>query len=73
LPRILRAVLAATNTKTFNVLQNNGADAHQAVLHVHFTSSRSTTTAAGPASMDSARASFQGSAPELAASIVSRL
>src|SRR5882762_9948370 len=36
LPRISRAVLAATGARTFNVLQNNGADAHQAVFHVHF-------------------------------------
>jgi histidine triad (HIT) family protein len=36
LPRIARAVLAATGTRDFNVLQNNGADAHQAVFHVHF-------------------------------------
>src|ERR1043165_868639 len=36
LPRISRAVLAATGARAFNVLQNNGADAHQAVLHVHF-------------------------------------
>ena len=36
LPRIARAVLAATATTNFNVLQNNGADAHQAVFHVHF-------------------------------------
>lgn len=36
LPRIARAVLAATGTQSFNVLQNNGADAHQAVFHVHF-------------------------------------
>src|SRR3954467_354213 len=36
LPRIARAVLAATGTKHFNVLQNNGAEAHQAVFHVHF-------------------------------------
>ncbi len=36
LPRIARAVLAATGTSNFNVLQNNGADAHQAVFHVHF-------------------------------------
>lgn len=36
LPRISRAVLAATGTTAFNVLQNNGADAHQAVFHVHF-------------------------------------
>ncbi len=36
LPRIARAVLAATGTESFNLLQNNGADAHQAVFHVHF-------------------------------------
>lgn len=36
LPRIARAVLAATGTKHFNILQNNGAPAHQAVFHVHF-------------------------------------
>ena len=36
LPRIARAVLAATGTRAFNVLQNNGVLAHQAVLHVHF-------------------------------------
>ncbi len=36
LPRISRAVLAATNATAFNVLQNNGPAAHQAVVHVHF-------------------------------------
>ena len=36
LPRIARAVLAATGARAFNILQNNGADAHQAVFHVHF-------------------------------------
>jgi histidine triad (HIT) family protein len=36
LPRIARAVLAATGARACNLLQNNGADAHQAVLHVHF-------------------------------------
>lgn len=36
LPRIARAVLAATGAKHYNILQNNGAPAHQAVLHVHF-------------------------------------
>ena len=36
LPRICRAVLRATGATAFNVLQNNGADAHQAVMHVHF-------------------------------------
>ena len=36
LPRISRAVLAATGARDFNILQNNGARAHQAVFHVHF-------------------------------------
>jgi len=36
LPRIARAVLAATGATAYNVLQNNGAAAHQAVMHVHF-------------------------------------
>lgn len=36
LPRIARAVLASTGATAFNVLQNNGAAAHQAVFHVHF-------------------------------------
>lgn len=36
LPRICRAVCAATGAKNYNVLQNNGANAHQAVMHVHF-------------------------------------
>ncbi|HTR49624.1 MAG TPA: HIT family protein [Kofleriaceae bacterium] len=36
LPRIARAILAATGARAYNVLQNNGAEAHQAVRHVHF-------------------------------------
>ena len=36
LPRIARAVMAATGTTAYNILQNNGAAAHQAVFHVHF-------------------------------------
>ena len=36
LPRIARAVMAATGAENYNVLQNNGAPAHQAVYHVHF-------------------------------------
>ena len=36
LPRIARAVLAATGATAYNVLQNNGQGAHQAVFHVHF-------------------------------------
>lgn len=36
LPRLARAVLAATGAAAYNVLQNNGPEAHQAVDHVHF-------------------------------------
>lgn len=36
LPRVARAVMEATNCQHYNVLQNNGAPAHQAVMHVHF-------------------------------------
>lgn len=36
LPRIARAILRTTGATAYNVLQNNGAAAHQAVLHVHF-------------------------------------
>jgi histidine triad (HIT) family protein len=36
LPRLARAVIAATGQRAFNVLQNNGPSAHQAVFHVHF-------------------------------------
>ncbi|MEK7703539.1 MAG: HIT domain-containing protein, partial [Myxococcota bacterium] len=33
LPRLCRAVLAATGASAYNVLQNNGELAHQAVRH----------------------------------------
>ncbi|GAB4214080.1 MAG: HIT family protein [Sandaracinaceae bacterium] len=36
LPRIARAVMKVTGATAYNVLQNNGAAAHQAVFHVHF-------------------------------------
>ena len=36
LPRLCRAVLAATGSTAYNILQNNGVAAHQAVMHVHF-------------------------------------
>ena len=36
LPRLCRAVMKATGTSAYNVLQNNGMAAHQAVFHVHF-------------------------------------
>ena len=36
LPRLCRAVMKATGAADYNILQNNGAAAHQAVFHVHF-------------------------------------
>jgi histidine triad (HIT) family protein len=36
LPRLCRAVMATTGASAYNVLQNNGVLAHQAVMHVHF-------------------------------------
>jgi len=36
LPRLCRAVIAATGTREYNLLQNNGPGAHQAVPHLHF-------------------------------------
>ena len=36
LPRLARAVMRVTGATAYNVLQNNGAEAHQAVFHVHF-------------------------------------
>ena len=35
LPKVARAMLAATGATAYNLLQNNGALAHQAVPHVH--------------------------------------
>ena len=35
LPRICRAVMRATGATAYNLLQNNGSEAHQAVMHVH--------------------------------------
>ena len=36
LPRLCRAVLRATGATDYNVLQNNGRQAGQVVMHVHF-------------------------------------
>jgi histidine triad (HIT) family protein len=36
LPRVCRAVMKITGSSAYNVLENNGALAHQAVHHVHF-------------------------------------
>jgi histidine triad (HIT) family protein len=36
LPRLCRAVKRVTGVDQYNVLENNGPRAHQAVFHVHF-------------------------------------
>jgi histidine triad (HIT) family protein len=36
LPRLCRAVMEVSGAREYNVLQNNGPGAHQAVFHVHF-------------------------------------
>jgi histidine triad (HIT) family protein len=36
LVRVSKAVLQATGATSYNILQNNGEIAHQAVFHVHF-------------------------------------
>jgi histidine triad (HIT) family protein len=36
LPRLCRAVMRVSGKPAYNVLQNNGSLAHQAVEHVHF-------------------------------------
>jgi len=36
LPRLCRAVSRVSGCEAYNLLQNNGALAHQAVFHVHF-------------------------------------
>lgn len=36
LPKVCRALMQATGAKEYNILQNNGPMAHQAVFHVHF-------------------------------------
>jgi histidine triad (HIT) family protein len=36
LPRLCRAVVAVTGVREYNVLENNGSGAHQAIGHVHF-------------------------------------
>jgi histidine triad (HIT) family protein len=35
-PRLCRAVIETTGATAYNILQNNGTEAHQVVMHVHF-------------------------------------
>jgi histidine triad (HIT) family protein len=68
LPRLCRAVIAATGVTHYNVLENNGRGAHQLVQHVHFhiipkPNDREGLGVGWPAS------TLDGDAAELAASI----
>lgn len=36
MPRLCRAIMKASGASEYNILQNNGPSAHQAVFHVHF-------------------------------------
>lgn len=36
LVKVAKAVVKATGATAYNILQNNGAEAHQAVFHVHY-------------------------------------
>ena len=68
LPRICRAVRKVTGVEAYNVLQNNGSAAHQAVFHVHF----HVIPKSGPAGLGigwSPRNLAAGTAEELAQSL----
>jgi len=71
LPRIARAVMAATGTTAYNLLQNNGAEAHQAVFHVHIHIIPKHADGSGLGLAWNARKLTEGA--ELAAAIAARL
>jgi histidine triad (HIT) family protein len=73
LPRISRAVLQATGAQAFNILQNNGVDAHQAVLHVHFHIIPKYTDGSGLGIGWPARSLSAAEGKELAAAIAGRV
>jgi histidine triad (HIT) family protein len=73
LPRLCRAVAAATGTGAYNVLQNNGKSAHQAVMHVHFHIIPKPTDAQGLGVRWPAGELDQDEAKRLAADIASRV
>lgn len=73
LPRIARAVMAATGARAYNVLQNNGTLAHQAVHHVHFHIIPKNDEDDGLGIVWRPRALDQADAQRLAADIAARL
>jgi histidine triad (HIT) family protein len=73
LPRLCRAVLGATGCRDYNVLQNNGARAHQAVDHVHFHIIPKPAGSEGLGISWPARAIDHADAAALAADIASRV
>ena len=69
LPRLCRALQSATGIQQFNVLQNNGRLAHQAVDHVHFHIIPKPTEAQGLGGKWPAGTLDHGAAKELAARV----
>lgn len=73
LPRLCRAIIGATGARDYNVLQNNGAPAHQVVEHVHFHIIPKYSDGSGLGIGWKSRALDQKKAPALAAEIAIRL
>lgn len=73
LPRLARAVMAATGASAYNILQNNGTLAHQAVHHVHFHIIPKSATGEGLGIGWSPRGQDEAEARALAADIAGRL
>ncbi len=73
LPRIARAVLAVTGDTAYNVLQNNGSRAHQAVHHVHFHIIPKTIDGTGLGYIWNPKSFDHGEGAKLAADIAARI
>lgn len=69
LPRLCRALRQVTGVAAYNVLENNGALAHQAVKHVHFHIIPKPDEARGLGIRWPSQPLDQAKAPELAAKI----